>query len=49
MDYLLEANHGGTDVHHIAQTELTGWMRLTRLIVRSERTRTLQSLSRSFE
>jgi uncharacterized protein YndB with AHSA1/START domain len=52
MDYVLEANHGGTVVHHVAQTELTGWMRLmrpvARLMVRSERKRTLRSLSRSF-
>jgi uncharacterized protein YndB with AHSA1/START domain len=52
MEYVLEANHGGTAVHHVAQTELTGWMRLmkpvARLMVRSERKRTLRSLSRSF-
>lgn len=52
MEYVLEANDGGTAVHHVSQTELTGWMHLmrpvARLMVRSERKRTLRSLTRSF-
>jgi uncharacterized protein YndB with AHSA1/START domain len=52
MDYVLEASRDGTTVHHVAQTELTGWMRLMKpvaaLLVLSERKRTLRSLSRSF-
>ncbi len=51
MEYVLEANHGGTAVHHVAQTELTGGCVLrpvAGVMVRSERKRTLRSLSRSF-
>jgi uncharacterized protein YndB with AHSA1/START domain len=51
--YLLEADQKGTIVHHVAEGELFGWMRLMKpvaaLLARSERTRTLESLRRSLE
>jgi uncharacterized protein YndB with AHSA1/START domain len=52
-EYLLEEDQQGTIVHHVAEGELFGWMRLMKpvagLLARSERTRTLESLRRSLE
>ena len=52
-EYLLEADRDRTIVHHIAEGELFGVMRLMKpvaaLLARSERTRTLKSLRRSLE
>lgn len=52
-EYLLEADRDRTIVHHIAEGELFGLMRLLKpvaaLLARSERTRTLTSLKRSLE
>ena len=51
--YRLEADRDRTIVHHIAEGELFGLMRLIKpvatLLARSERTRTLESLRRSLE
>ena len=51
--YRLEADGDKTIVHHIAEGELFGLMRLIKpiatLLARSERTRTLESLRRSLE
>jgi uncharacterized protein YndB with AHSA1/START domain len=51
--YRLEADRDRTIVHHIAEGELFGLMRLMKpvatLLARSERTRTLESLRRSLE
>ena len=52
-EYFLEADQQRTIVHHVAEGELFGWMRLMKpaaaLMARSERARTLNSLSRSLE
>jgi uncharacterized protein YndB with AHSA1/START domain len=52
-EYFLEADGERTIVHHVAEGELFGWMRLMKpvaaLLARSERTRTLESLKRSLE
>jgi uncharacterized protein YndB with AHSA1/START domain len=52
-EYRLEADGGRTIVHHIAEGELFGLMRLMKpvpaLMARSERTRTLESLRSSLE
>jgi uncharacterized protein YndB with AHSA1/START domain len=52
-EYLLEPDRDRTIVHHIAEGELFGVMRLMKpvaaLLARSERTRTLKSLRRSLE
>ena len=52
-EYFLEADRGGTIVHHVAEGELFGWMRLMKpgaaLLARSERARTVESLRRSLE
>jgi len=52
-NYLLEADRDMTVVHHIAEGELFGLMRLMKpiaaLLARSERTRTVNSLRRSLE
>jgi uncharacterized protein YndB with AHSA1/START domain len=52
-EYLLEADRDRTIVHHIAEGELFGLMRLMKpvaaLLARSERTRTIKSLRRSLE
>src|SRR5512133_709332 len=52
-EYFLEADRDRTIVHHVAEGELFGWMRLMKpvaaLMARSERARTLQSLRRSLE
>jgi hypothetical protein len=52
-EYFLEANQETTIVHHIAEGELFGWMRLMKpaaaMMAKSERGRTLQSLGRSLE
>lgn len=52
-EYDLEGDDGTTVVHHVAVGELYGWMRLMKpgaaLMARSERSRTLRSLKRSFE
>jgi uncharacterized protein YndB with AHSA1/START domain len=52
-EYLLEADRGKTIVHHIAEGELFGVMRLLKpvaaLLARSERSRTIKSLRRSLE
>jgi hypothetical protein len=52
-EYILEADGDKTIVHHIAEGELFGPMRLMKpiaaLMARSERTRTLKSLRRSLE
>ena len=52
-EYLLEADRDRTIVHHIAEGELFGLMRLMKpvaaLLAKSERTRTVKSLRRSLE
>jgi len=52
-EYLLEADGDRTIVHHVAEGELFGVMRLMKpvaaLMARSERTRTVKSLRRSLE
>jgi uncharacterized protein YndB with AHSA1/START domain len=52
-EYLLEPDRDRTIVHHIAEGELFGVMRLMKpvaaLLARSERTRTIKSLRRSLE
>ncbi|HKF79622.1 MAG TPA: hypothetical protein VKB17_02215, partial [Thermoleophilaceae bacterium] len=52
-EYFLEADRDRTIVHHVAQGELFGLMRLMKpvaaLLARSERARTLGSLRRSLE
>ena len=52
-EYLLEADRDRTIVHHTADGELFGLMRLMKpiaaLLARSERTRTVKSLRRSLE
>jgi uncharacterized protein YndB with AHSA1/START domain len=51
--YVLEANGDTTTVHHVAEGELFGVMRLMKpvaaLLARSERARTVESLRRSLE
>jgi uncharacterized protein YndB with AHSA1/START domain len=51
--YFLEADQARTIVHHVAEGELFGWMRLMKpgaaLMAKSERARTLASLRRSLE
>jgi uncharacterized protein YndB with AHSA1/START domain len=51
--YFLEADQERTIVHHIAEGELFGWMRLMKpmaaLMANSERARTVASLRRSLE
>ena len=51
--YLLEADQETTILHHVAEGELFGLMRLMKpvaaLLARSERTRTVKSLRRSLE
>jgi len=51
--YTLEANRDKTIVHHVAEGELFGIMRLMKpvaaLLARSERARTIESLRRSLE
>lgn len=51
--YVLEGDDHETVIHHVAIGELYGWMRLMRpaaaWMARRERTRTLTSLTRSFE
>jgi hypothetical protein len=52
-DYTLEAHGDKTIVHHVAEGELFGMMRLMKplaaLLARSERDRTVDSLRRSLE
>jgi hypothetical protein len=52
-EYLLEADRDRTIVHHLAEGELFGLMRLMKpiaaLLARSERRRTVESLRRSLE
>ena len=52
-EYILEADRDKTIVHHVAEGELFGLMRLMKpvaaLLARSERTRTIKSLKRSLE
>lgn len=52
-EYVLEADQERTIVHHVAEGELFGWMRLMKpaaaLMANSERSRTLASLKRSLE
>jgi uncharacterized protein YndB with AHSA1/START domain len=52
-DYFLEADRDRTIVHHVAEGELFGLMRLMKpvaaLLARSERSRTVESLRRSLE
>jgi len=51
--YVLEADRDKTNVHHVAEGELFGVMRLMKplaaLLARSERVRTVESLKRSLE
>ena len=51
--YVLETDRDKTIVHHVAEGELFGMMRLmkpvAKLMARSERTRTVKSLRRSLE
>ncbi|HEX3325908.1 MAG TPA: hypothetical protein VHV50_02825, partial [Actinomycetota bacterium] len=51
--YFLEEDQDGTIVHHVAEGELFGWMRLMKpaaaLMAKAERTRTVKSLKRSLE
>jgi uncharacterized protein YndB with AHSA1/START domain len=52
-EYFLASDQERTIVHHVAEGELFGWMRLMKpaaaLMARSERARTLESLRRSLE
>jgi len=52
-EYFLEADQGKTIVIHVAEGELSGWMRLMKpmaaLMAKSERARTVESLKRSLE
>jgi hypothetical protein len=52
-EYVLEADRDKTIVHHVAEGELFGMMRLMKpvaaLLARSERARTVDSLRRSLE
>ena len=52
-EYILEADRDKTIVHHVAEGELFGMMRLmkpvTALLARSERARTVESLKSSLE
>src|SRR2546429_1845186 len=52
-EYILEADRDKTIVHHVAEGELFGMMRLMKpvaaLLARSERARTVESLRRSLE
>jgi uncharacterized protein YndB with AHSA1/START domain len=52
-EYILEAERDKTIVHHVAEGELFGMMRLMKpaaiLLARSERARTVESLRRSLE
>ena len=52
-EYFLETDQGKTIVHHVAEGELFGWMRLMKpmaaLMAKSERGRTVRSLKRSLE
>ena len=52
-EYILEADGDKTIVHHVAEGELFGMMRLMKpvaaLLARSERARTIESLKRSLE
>jgi hypothetical protein len=52
-EYTLEADADKTIVHHVAEGELFGMMRLMKpvaaLLARGERTRTIESLRRSLE
>src|SRR5438270_103949 len=52
-EYVLEADRDKTIVHHVAEGELFGIMRLMKpvaaLLARSERARTVESLRRSLE
>ena len=52
-EYFLEADRDKTIVHHVAEGELFGLMRLMKpvaaLLARSERSRTVKSLRRSLE
>lgn len=52
-EYFLEADQNRTIVHHVAEGELFGLMRLMKpaaaLLARNERARTLESLRRSLE
>ena len=52
-EYFLETDREKTIVHHVAEGELFGWMRLMKpaaaLLAKSERARTLESLRRSLE
>jgi uncharacterized protein YndB with AHSA1/START domain len=51
--YFLEGDQERTIVHHVAEGDLFGWMRLMRpvaaLMAKSERARTVKSLRRSLE
>jgi len=53
LGYFREADREGTIVHHVAEGELFGPMRLMKpvasLMARSERARTVESLRRSLE
>ena len=52
-EYFLEAAEEGTIVHHVAEGEIFGLMRLMKpvaaLVAKSERSRTVESLRRSLE
>jgi len=52
-NYILEADRDKTIVHHVAEGQLFGVMRLMKpvaaLLARSERARTVRSLRRSLE
>jgi uncharacterized protein YndB with AHSA1/START domain len=52
-EYFLEADQERTIVHHVAEGELFGWMRMMKpvaaLMANSERTRTVASLRRPLE
>jgi hypothetical protein len=52
-EYILEADRDKTIVHHVAEGELFGMMRLIKpvaaLLARSERARTVESLRRTLE
>jgi hypothetical protein len=52
-EYMLEEGRNGTVIHHVAVGDLYGWMRFMKpaaaAMAKLERTKTLNSLKRSFE
>ena len=52
-EYVLEGDENATVIHHVAEGELYGWMRVMKpgaaWMAKRERSRTLRSLERSFQ